>query len=526
MSDVIGDFAQSRARACRLLGGLTAAMAVPVGIAGWAAGHLVLSLLAAAVFAGAGIVAAGMQAGPGRLTVALALTGQCIALNAALAGSALQIDSHMVYFAVLAALVMMSDLRTLLVAAGAIALHHLSLTFLMPALVYPSSDLVFNIGRTGFHAVVVVVEAAALAFTVHTRFQLHHEAQAREARLAEEMARTEQMQARHAAEAEQAITLIGVKFDQLSRGDLTVRITEPLPATYAGLSQAFNTTAERMADTLRGVREESFSIQGQSREIAQAATDLATRTERQAGTLSTLAGSLGDLTGLVREVAGDATSARGQSEVARDKAHQGGEVMAEALTAMDAIETSSLEVRKVISVIEDIAVQTNLLALNAGVEAARAGEAGRGFAVVATEVRALAQRAADAVRDIDTLITASGTQVGTGVELVKRTGEALDQIKLAVEDVAQGMATIAGSSRKQTEGLEQVTRAISDLDQVTQQNAAMFEETMAANTVLSGKAVDLAHRVDRFRVDPETPPASGWEGEIAAIAPPPARRSA
>ncbi|WP_375690603.1 methyl-accepting chemotaxis protein [Pseudooceanicola sp. LIPI14-2-Ac024] len=525
MTGPLDEFEDLRDRACRLLGLLAVAMALPVTVAGWLGGHLMLAGIGALVFGGAGLLAIGMRGDAGRLTVALALTGQCIALNAALSGTALQIDSHMVYFAVLATLVMMTDLTALLAAAGAIALHHLTLTFLMPALVYPSTDLVFNIGRTAFHAVIVVLEAAALTITIRTRMRLNREAEAREARLAEEMRRTEEMQARHAAEAQEAVDLLGRKFDRLSQGDLTVRITEALPDSYGGLTASFNTTAAQMADTLRGVRDESFSIQGQSREIAQAATDLATRTERQAGTLSTLAHSLGDLTGLVREVAGDANSARGQSEVARDKAHHGGEVMARALSAMDAIETSAAEVRKVVGVIEDIAVQTNLLALNAGVEAARAGEAGRGFAVVATEVRALAQRAADAVRDIDMLIAESGAQVGNGVELVKRTGTALDEIKGAVEDVARGMATIAGSSQKQTEGLEQVTRAISDLDQVTQQNAAMFEETMAANTVLSGKAVDLAHRVDRFRVDPATGP-TGWEDEMPAPAAAPEKRRA
>lgn len=186
---------------------------------------------------------------------------------------------------------------------------------------------------------------------------------------------------------------------------------------------------------------------------------------------------------------------------AQSNAEKGGEVARQAVDAMDGIKTSSQEISKITSVIDDIAFQTNLLALNAGVEAARAGEAGRGFAVVATEVRALAQRSSDAAREIDTLISSSGEQVERGVTLVDNTGAALASIVKSVSEISKRVSTIAASAREQSGALAEINTAVNELDHVTQQNAAMFEETTAASHALTAEADALAGAVARFKLD-------------------------
>ncbi len=557
-SNPMSDFEQSRAQAVRILGLLSVGSAIPVIAAGWLVqSNVTITVIGAILFGIVGLAGLRMQGRAGRIAVAQALTGQAIVLNAALMGHPMQIDMHMVYFAVLAMLVMTAGLTALLFAAGTIALHHLALTFLLPAMVYPTTDLAFNIGRTGFHAVIVVLETAALAFAIRTRVRLQRADEARQqeveeaaakakAALAEAetektraeaalkeaeaataaaaMARDEAETARkaaedgaaatRAAEAENtaqrqrhteesrfAMTILISKLERLAEGDMTVRLTEDMPEAFEEGARAYNAAVERIAEVMQDIMHQTGSIQTQSGEIATAAEELSTRTEHQANTLTGIANSLGGLTDLVNVVSSDAERARTQTEGARDKAHHGGEVMGEAIGAMDEIVSSSAEVRKIITVIDEIAFQTNLLALNAGVEAARAGEAGRGFAVVATEVRALAARSSDAAREIDALINTSSEQITGGVELVKRTGKALDEIKSSVEEIAQGMQTIATSTERQSSELSNVNTAIKDLDHVTQRNAAMFEETMAANTKLSDNAKALAALTGRFRVE-------------------------
>jgi methyl-accepting chemotaxis protein len=236
-------------------------------------------------------------------------------------------------------------------------------------------------------------------------------------------------------------------------------------------------------------------------EITRSSDDLAKRTERQAASLKQTAAALDQINATVGKTASGASEARDVVNAAKSDAERSGKVVRETVTAMQEIETSSKQISSIIGVIDEIAFQTNLLALNAGVEAARAGDAGRGFAVVATEVRALAQRSADAAKEIKALIATSGRQVAEGVTLVGETGAALGRIMALVANLDAQVAAIAGSAKEQATGLKEVNAAINQMDQVTQQNAAMVEQTSAASHAMADEAAALAALVEQFSID-------------------------
>lgn len=287
---------------------------------------------------------------------------------------------------------------------------------------------------------------------------------------------------------------------RLREGDLTHRIDTPLGADYETLREDFNAACEGLRQTVAGVNEMVGTIRSDVREITGAAEDLSRRTEHQAATLEETAAALAEITAAVNSAAEGARSARAVVGEARGNAESSGRVVRDAVTAMGEIATSSSQISRIVGVIDDIAFQTNLLALNAGVEAARAGEAGRGFAVVASEVRALAQRSSEAAREIGDLIAASTRQVESGVTLVGEAGEALRRIAASVNGISDHVTDIASSAQEQSASLTEVNTSMSQLDQVTQQNAAMFEETTAASQNLVAQADALSARMERFRV--------------------------
>lgn len=333
-------------------------------------------------------------------------------------------------------------------------------------------------------------------------------------------------QAQVAQEQTDVVAALGKGLQCLSDGDLTLELTEPFPDDYEKLRLDFNDALIGLRNAMATVTQNVDSIRSETTEITTAADDLPRRTERQAATLEETAAALDELTSSVRSAAEGADAASKTSRDAQRSAEQGGDIARQAVVAMDGIKTSSNEISKITSVIDDIAFQTNLLALNAGVEAARAGDAGRGFAVVATEVRALAQRSSEAAREINTLISSSGEQVQRGVELVGRTGTALSAIVSSVADISDRMAEIATSARQQSTGLNEINAAVNELDHVTQQNAAMFEETTAASHALTGEADALAEAVAKFRIgvvpsetaeDTHNPQELPSAGQIPAI---------
>jgi methyl-accepting chemotaxis protein len=304
-----------------------------------------------------------------------------------------------------------------------------------------------------------------------------------------------------AEEQGKVVHILGIGLNKLSDGDLECDIKEDVPEVYLQLRNDFNATVRSLRDAISAVIHNSDSIRNETGEITSAADDLSRRTEKQAATLEETAAALDELTVSVRSAAEGADHASKMSADAQRNAEQGGDVARKAVTAMDGIKNSSQEISKITSVIDDIAFQTNLLALNAGVEAARAGEAGRGFAVVATEVRALAQRSSDAAREINELINSSGEQVQQGVDLVDRTGKALASIVTSVAEISSRVSNIAASAREQSSGLAEINTAVNELDHVTQQNAAMFEETTAASHALTSEADALVQAVSRFKLD-------------------------
>ena len=293
---------------------------------------------------------------------------------------------------------------------------------------------------------------------------------------------------------------IGTGLERLAAGDLTFVLSDALPDAYEVLRANFNQAVGKLHEALTVIAANTSSMLSGAGEISSAADDLSRRTEQQAAGLEQTAAALDQITATVRRTAEGAQQAREVVSRTRQNAEQSGAIVREAVAAMDGIETSSRQIGQIIGVIDEIAFQTNLLALNAGVEAARAGDAGRGFAVVASEVRALAQRSAEAAKEIKTLISASAQQVGTGVRLVSQTGEVLGKMLGQVAEIDGVVCEIAASAGEQSAGLAEVNTAINQMDQVTQQNAAMVEQSTAASHSLAHEAEELGRLTRRFRI--------------------------
>jgi methyl-accepting chemotaxis protein len=344
-------------------------------------------------------------------------------------------------------------------------------------------------------------KAAAIA-------KLRLEAEAAEQRHAADEARRagEAERARTAEEQAIVVAALAESLEKLSDGILTFRLNTAFAPGYEKLRTDFNGAMEKLQQAMRIVAGNAVGIRAGTSEISQASDNLARRTEQQAASLEQTAAAMDEITATVRKTAQGAGQARQAVSAARADAEQSGVVVRDAVAAMGGIETSAQQITQIISVIDEIAFQTNLLALNAGVEAARAGDAGRGFAVVAQEVRALAQRSAEAAREIKTLISTSSRQVDTGVDLVGRTGEALERIVSQVARLNSLVVDIAASTEEQATGLAEVNTAINQMDQVTQQNAAMVEQSTAASHALAQEASTLAELISRFQLGDEPQP--------------------
>ncbi len=315
-----------------------------------------------------------------------------------------------------------------------------------------------------------------------------------------ERSRNEAERTQSAEEDQVTIQALEDGLSALANGDLTYRIELAFPAKTQELKDDFNRTAEQLQSTMATISGAIGGLRNGTDEVSQAADDLSRRTEQQAASLEETAAALDQITATVKTTADGANRASDVTGQARLGAERSGEVVRQAVSAMAQIEQSSQQIGQIIGVIDEIAFQTNLLALNAGVEAARAGEAGRGFAVVASEVRALAQRSAEAAKEIKELISTSSAQVEQGVDLVGQTGKALATIVTQVGEITNLVSEIAASAREQSTGLVEVNTAVNQMDQVTQQNAAMVEQSTAASHNLALEAEELARLVGQFKL--------------------------
>jgi methyl-accepting chemotaxis protein len=285
----------------------------------------------------------------------------------------------------------------------------------------------------------------------------------------------------------------------LARGDLTQEITRDYEGTFGQLKDDANQTVVQLRNTVGDIRNATEAISAGAREMAQGNNDLSGRTESQAASLEETAASMEQLTATVRQNADNARQANQLAIGASDIAAKGGAVVSQVVQTMDSITNSSKRIADILGVIDGIAFQTNILALNAAVEAARAGEQGRGFAVVAAEVRSLAQRSAEAAREIKGLISNSVATVDNGTKLVGEAGRTMQEIVLAVKRVTDIMGDITAATTEQSAGIEQVNQAIVQMDQATQQNAALVEEAAAAAESIEGQAHKLAAAVMTFQ---------------------------
>ncbi len=373
-----------------------------------------------------------------------------------------------------------------------------------------AGDLSSDIPSLGRHDQLGALAASLRVFKDAAQDKLRLEASSEEVRRQSELARMEHAEARAAAAKEQetVVSAVAAGLERVAAGDLTVRLDQPFAAEYETLRGNFNTALSELQDAMRSIVANAHAVRTGTEEISQASDDLSRRTEQQAASLEQTAAALDEITATVRRTAEGARQA--QDAVGRTKAdaERSGDVVRQAIAAMSGIEQSSDQIGQIIGVVNEIAFQTNLLALNAGVEAARAGDAGRGFAVVASEVRALAQRSADAVREIKALIETSTQQVGSGVKLVGETGEALARIVTEVADAAAVVSEIAAAAGEQATGLAEVNTAVNQMDQVTQQNAAMVEQSTAACRSLAHEAEEMARLTGRFQVGEGMPSSS------------------
>jgi methyl-accepting chemotaxis protein len=305
-------------------------------------------------------------------------------------------------------------------------------------------------------------------------------------------------------EQSQVVSVFGAGLEALSRGDLTFTLDTNIESAYDALGNSYGKTQERLSDIVGQIALSSNNVANAAGEISQGTNDLSGRTEQQAANLEETAAAMEEMTATVMTNAENAQESNVLVEKTRGQAQSGGSVVGDAVAAMGQIESSSKEIGEIVNVIDDIAFQTNLLALNAAVEAARAGDAGKGFAVVASEVRSLAQRSSEAAKEIKDLISKSNEHVGSGVRLVNESGDSLGEIIGGVQKVSDIMGNIASASQEQASGLTEVNATITQMDEMTQQNAAMVEESTAAARSLASEASQLLQLVSFFRTGKET----------------------
>ncbi|WHO75446.1 methyl-accepting chemotaxis protein [Rhizobium sp. BT03] len=377
-------------------------------------------------------------------------------------------------------------IRSLTETMGAIAGGNLALEI-------PGADRGDEIGEMS--AAVQVFRANALA-----NKRLEEEAAANRNMTEAERRQKAEADRLRAEQMAQATSGLADGLKHLAGGDLGYQLNQPFAPDFESLRADFNAAVAQLQQTLRAVAQSTGQIDSGTREISISAQDLAKRTEQQAASLEETAAALDQITANVSNSSKRADEARTVAVQANTSAVQSGKVVADAVHAMQKIEQSSNQVSNIIGVIDEIAFQTNLLALNAGVEAARAGDAGKGFAVVAQEVRELAQRSAQAAKEIKDLIRNSSVEVESGVRLVSETGQALKTIEDYIVTVNQHMDAIATSAKEQSLGLSEVNTAVNQMDQVTQQNAAMVEESNAASATLATEAGRLRDLIGRFQL--------------------------
>ncbi|MDQ0423543.1 methyl-accepting chemotaxis protein [Peteryoungia aggregata LMG 23059] len=359
-----------------------------------------------------------------------------------------------------------------------------------------------DIPGLGRHDEIGQIAKAAEVFRTNAkdRTRLEREAEANRSISEQERLARQEQTLKEAEDVKFAVDNLAMALSRLSDGDLSFRIDQPFVQSLDGVRMDFNTSASKLEDALSRVATNARGIDAGSNEIKSAADDLAKRTEQQAAAVEQTAAALEQITTTVKDSTKRAQEAGQLVSRTKSGAEESGNIVRKAVVAMEKIEQSSQSISNIIGVIDEIAFQTNLLALNAGVEAARAGEAGKGFAVVAQEVRELAQRSATAAKEIKSLIMASNEQVQEGVQLVGHTGKALENIVAEVQEINRHVVAIVEAAQEQSSGLQQVNTAVNQMDQDTQKNAAMVEETTAASYSLAKEVGALNGLLAQFRM--------------------------
>ncbi|WP_420863412.1 methyl-accepting chemotaxis protein [Algirhabdus cladophorae] len=451
---------------------------------------------------------------------AASLVGFCILFTAAFTGHAWQLDSHMLFFASVAIIATQSNIATLVMAAAMIAGHHLVLSIVMPSLVYPGFETIAAVERTVFHGLIVILETATLILAVLHRQKLSQQVESEKSKALEAAMTSQKAQAEADKAAQQLI--IGVSslrsgLAKLAKDNLDCKIEDELSAEFQDLGNDFNYVVDRLKAVLEKTTDAAGDLHSNSSELEQATHSLTNVSAQNDTKIKQSTHTVEHLVASAQTTVEDAQTAVEKAKSAQNTAQQGGDVVTQAIEAMQKIERSSSEISKIITVIEDIAFQTNMLALNAAVEAARAGESGRGFSVVASEVRILAQNTATAASNVNSLIKSSTVHVSEGVKLVAETGQSLSGIVDASSDARALIEKIYAQTSMQAQDLTQMNCAVGDVNRI---NAKGMEDLSVVTQMvpdLAATAFELRELINRFNLPQQASDSNHFDEETHAV---------